>query len=277
LLWRIKSVERKETLRPILFNTEMVKAILDGRKTVTRRLIKLKYGNTHHEMFTNKYGTRLIEIQTEVEGETYGKNPDGSNWHKLRGYIEPQSKYKKGEILYVRETWEEWTGGYVYKVPDPQAAYNYPASFIGKWKPSLHMPKEAARIFLRVISVRCERLNDISEEHAIREGVSKMYDSTPDAEYDEWARRVCQGKKKEEWAYTNYLWHGHFGTCGNGNKISDAWSFQCSGYENAIGSFSSLWNTTVPLKEWEKYGWDSNPWVWVIEFDRISKEDTLQD
>jgi hypothetical protein len=181
--------------------------------------------------------------------------------------------YKPGDILYVRETWEEWTGGYAYKVPDPQAAYNYPGSFIGKWKPSLHMPKEAARVFLQVKKVKVERLQDITEEQAINEGISKMYDNTPDCEYQDWSRRVCQGKKKEEWPYSNYLWHGNFGSCGNGNKLSDAWYFQCSGYESAIGSFSSLWNTTVKLSDWNTYGWYANPWVWVIEFEQISKEE----
>jgi hypothetical protein len=272
-------------MKPILFNTNMVNAILAGRKTVTRRLVKLKYDNTHHEMFTNKYGTRLIEIQNEVEGETFGKNPDGSSWHKLRGYIEPKPIYKKGEILYVRETFADtWTPGddtgYVYKAdgqPDRFPYWGNASTCKDEvWRPSLHMPKEAARIFLRVKSVRCERLQDISEEQAVYEGISKMYDSTPDIEYQEWAKRVCQGKKKEEWSYTNYLWHGNYGLYGTGNKLSDAWKFQCSGYDSAIGSFSSLWNTTVPLKDWGKYGWESNPWVWVIEFERIDKEKVLQ-
>lgn len=148
--------ELLQIAKPILFNTEMVKAILEGRKTVTRRCVKYKYSNTEMKMWTDKYGTRLIEIQKDVEGETFGRNTDGSTWHKLLPFIEKAPPFKKGDILYIRETWSEWTDGYVYKAwsePFPQPG----KASVMKWHPSLHMPKEAARIFLKVKDVRVER------------------------------------------------------------------------------------------------------------------------
>ena len=84
--------------KPILISTEMVNTILSGRKMVTRRLVRLKYSNSHNTIKTDKYGTRLIEIQNDVESEMYGKNPDGMTWHRLRPYIE-QYKKRDGEPI----------------------------------------------------------------------------------------------------------------------------------------------------------------------------------
>lgn len=157
---------------PILFNTEMVRAILDGRKTSTRRLIKCKYSNTHLKMFKNKYGTRLIELQNNVEGKTFGTDEDGRHWQKLLAMREAEydsKPYQKGDILYVRETYcpnyfdsntiydnkhgykADYTTDVSDTVPEP------------KWTPSRYMPKAAARIWLKVTGVRVERLQDIME------------------------------------------------------------------------------------------------------------------
>ena len=219
-------------MKPILFNTDMTRAILNGRKTVTRRIIKLKYSNSHIEWHKDKYGKKLVEKQNNIEGETYGVKPDGTHWQKLLAMREITSPYKVGDILYVRETWAK-TSCFDCDCNDEECEYNidrngltvfcndgvfvYKATDLvntkPKWKPSIHMPKEAARIFLRVTKVKVERLQDIDDDGVVAEGLE-------------------------------------------------------------IGApFDELWNSTVKKSDFDKYGWNANPWVWVIEFERISKEE----
>ena len=151
---------------PMLFNTEMVQAIQGGRKTATRRLVKYKYNNTVIRRKTDKYGTRLIEIQKDVEGETHGKNPDGSTWRRLLPYIEKEPPCKKGDLLYVRETWScEGDGCYLYR-----ADYGEKQAERITWRPSIHMPKQAARIWLKVTEVRAQRLSEMRIRDFLREG-----------------------------------------------------------------------------------------------------------
>ena len=223
--------------RPILFNNDMVKAILQGRKTQTRRIIKPKYSNTAFEMHTDKYGTRLIEIEEDIEGVTYGKREDGTSWRKIRAYIEPKPPFKPGNVLWVRETWNvnnlrenestgEYEAGFIYKANDePDNGFQWVSVsadaydrymdsisvYFDGWRPSIHMPKEAARLFLLVKSVRAERLKDIKPEDGMEEGFTGWND------------------------------------------------------------FVRVWNSTVKKPDLPAYGWDANPWVWVIEFERIKK------
>lgn len=230
-------------MKPILFNTGMVKAILEGRKTVTRRVIKHKYSNTHFRFKEDKYGITFIEIQDDVEGETFGKNKDGSTWHKLLGYIEPKPPYQKGDVLYVRETYRYVSVGEVdyegeciwekdeieYKASQEEFEQKY-EDYIGEyynWRPSIHMPKSAARIFLRVADVRVERLQDIDKN---------------------WSNYDKEGMRNPET-----------------ENISIAMQER----------FISIWNSTIPKKDpgdMYQYGWKANPYVWVIEFEVISKE-----
>lgn len=196
----------------------MVRAILDGRKTVTRRTVKYKYSNTEMKMRADKYGTRLIEIRKDIEGETYGKNPDGSTWHKLLPYIEKNPPYRKSDILYVRETWRKHSPGFnnlfIYK-----ADYEEKSMYV-KWCPSIHMPKEAARIWLKVTDVRVERLQDMNKMDAVKEGIDTR----------------C-----------------------------------CVNLAHALTKFKKLWDSTIKKSDLALYGWDANPWVWVIEFERCEK------
>lgn len=198
--------------KQILFNTDMVRAILDGRKTVTRRVIKCP----QHKV----YNAACIRGKWY---ETY--NPVDMPQHLIDWYAKEIAvpPYKPGDILYVRETWSEWTGGYLYKAWWEGIAQ--PGAFSGeRWHPSIHMPKEAARIFLRVTGVRVEQLQEITEEQAEKEGANE------------------------------YLTESKF-------RVSP------------VCHFMEIWNSTIPKIDLDRYGWDANPWVWVIEFERIEADE----
>lgn len=209
------------SIKPILFNTEMVQAILEGRKTQTRRAIKLKYGNTQLEMRNDKYGTRLVEAERMTEDHKI-KNPDGTTTIKLRAVEDRLPPYQRGDILWVRETWNgDWCDHYIYKAGGGRAvAAGYAKE--PRWHPSIHMPREAARIFLRVANVRVERLQDITTNDCVNEGVE--------------------------------------------NVVLD---FGGEGFVRR--AFNAIWDSTVKSSDLPRYGWDSNPWVWVIEFERCDK------
>ena len=196
-------------MRPILMNTEMVNAILAGRKTQTRRLIKER----HLRVLDSPYHKEHSEVPDKVLLEKLCKLP-----------------YQSGDVLYVRESWCKGSlnGGaeqYFYRADDND--------FHCQWRPSIHMPKEAARIFLRVTGVRVERLQDVTLDDAIAEG--------------------CQGK-----------------FIGSGECVGAGWEILPE------DEFADLWNSTIKKSDLGKYGWDANPWVWVIEFERISKEEALK-
>ena len=195
-------------IKPILFNTEMVRAILDGRKSCTRRLVKPQPDGKH--TFPLGFVTDSTE-KKEVGCFGFGMNEYGGSIQ----YAKPQ--YQPGDILYVRETWKKAPNGYYY-YEDWQ---RNDIADVTKWKPSIHMPKEAARIWLKVTNVRVERLQDITVEDALAEGMDKYI--RLNGELDE-------------------------------NSI--------------ITSFIGIWNSTIKKSDLDRYGWDANPYVWPIEFER---------
>ena len=222
-------------IKPILFNTEMVRAILDGRKTVTRRLVKpqpkskLCYTFAGSDCGTWGYPSKTAH---ESWGEEY-RLPD--NITKEDFWKRWNPPYHTDDVLYVRETWSpiypdkesNEVCGYIYKEDSLEEYDNrYPDGedyqWGGKWRPSIHMPKEAARIWLKVTDVRVERLQEITEEQIGREGVEVEYP------------HVLNGEEKRY-------------------------------------AFSTLWNSTVKKSDLDRYGWNANPWVWVIEFERCEK------
>ena len=205
---------------PILFNTEMVRAILDGRKTVTRRVIKqrkligilpdkCKNGTPEEFLKEKKHMFKPYCDMTDTELIKTSYNPP----------------YQPGDILYVRETWSEGyeEGTYIYRASDKLAGLpTFKESSKLIYHPSIHMPKEAARIWLKVTDVRVERLQEITSEQICREGVEVEYP------------HVLNGEEKRY-------------------------------------AFSTLWNSTIKKSDLDRYGWDANPWVWIIEFERCEK------
>ena len=223
-------------IKPILFNTEMVRAILDGRKRCTRRVVKPQ--PDEKQKFPVGFVTDSTE-KKEVGCFGFGTNECGGSIQ----YVKPPYGYAPGDILYVRETW--------CALPVNEAGhmrghcvYYYradgdlrPEGWRGKWRPSIHMPKEAARIWLKVTDVSVERLQDITEEQACMEGT------------DPW----------DEVCYENNGWHPTFSDPDSG------------GDPNMVDGFHKLWNSTIKKSDLDRYGWDANPWVWVIEFERCEK------
>ena len=216
-------------VKPILFNTEMVQAIMNGRKTCTRRVIKPQPDEKH--TYPLGFVTDSTE-KKEVGCFGFAANEYGGSIQ----YVKPPYRYAPGDILYVRET---WCDDRQFTHASTPGRYFYKASESGnfKWKPSIHMPKKAARIWLKVTDVRVERLQDITEEQACMEGT------------DPW----------DEVCYENNGWHPTFSDPDSG------------GDPNMVNGFHKLWNSTIKKSNLNRYGWDANPWVWVIEFERCEK------
>lgn len=215
--------------RPIIFNEKMVQAILDGRKTQTRRIVKCD----HQEMAERDDGT-LWPWREDCE---HG----GDIWY-------PCPHGQPGDRLWVRETWqaihEELNGdGYVDEttyapsIPKEEDNYWHPVFAADNWcedinqrgfpwRPAIHMPRWASRILLEITDVRVERLNAISEHDAQAEGVGKL--------------------RGGFWQHYQPSWTQH--------QLS------------ARGSYVTLWKSI-----YGEESWNSNPWVWVIEFKRIEE------
>ena len=153
-------------IKPILFNTEMVRAILDGRKTCTRRLVSSRQ---FLGMLPDKCKNAAPDEFLKGKRMMFKPYCDMTDAELIMtAYKAP---YEPGDILYVRETWKKAPNGYYY-YEDWQKD---DIADVTKWKPSIHMPKEAARIWLNVTDVRVERLQEITSEQICREGVEVEY------------------------------------------------------------------------------------------------------
>lgn len=193
------------SIKPILFNAEMVRAILDGRKTCTRRIVK-------------------HDVEAILNSPYHKEHPEVEDKQIISKLCMPL--YQPGDILYVRETWSLRFDGekYFYKADkntsrEEKRLLDYNDV---RWHPSIHMPKEAARIWLKVTDVRVERLQEITIDGIRNEGLLSM-------------------------------------------------AVHAGDMEIALNEWELLWNSTIKKPDLDRYGWDANPYVWVIEFERCEK------
>ena len=195
-------------IKPILFNTEMVRAIMDGRKTCTRRICKDANECTVPDMEFYNADKRTYAVHNFA---------DKKHTEKL-SIVERTCPICPGDVLYIRETW----GHPISLNSDKQ--YVFRADKIAEsgfkndshiWHPSIHMPKEAARIWLKVTDVRVERLQDMTDDDAEAEG--------------------------------------------------------CFDYTSTALGFPNVWDSIIKKSDLDSYGWNANPWVFVIEFERCKK------
>jgi len=251
-------------MKPILFNTEMTVATMDDRKTATRRLVKPQ------------------PVFREGETGTPVRCDDGSWCFKIDQYhevydFELKPPYQTGDVLYVRETWKVKSASY----PPRRCEIEYKAGGTekfdevlalptakGEWKPSIHMPKKAARTFLRVTDVRLERLQDMDGEQAYMEGaraeVPPILEALESGDKSIFPKNFekFSANKKEDW---------YRGTA------TATYIAQCELSERLLKAFKNIWNKTIKPEDTSTYGWDANPWVWVIEFQRIGKREALKE
>lgn len=210
---------------PILFSGPMVKAILDGRKTQTRRVIKPQ--PPHWKWNHDQWDERCINVSL---------NDDNDGYYVICSYG------KAGDHLWVRETWDfrdlypsfdkylisYGADGEQREVKGVSAwnpiVYNYP-----RWRPSIHMPRWASRLTLEIVNIRVEHVQEIKTEDVRAEGIVQTQDGY-------WLAPLA--------GVPDFPW------------------------EWAQPAYASLWND---INDKRGYGWDINPWVWVIEFKMVGE------
>ena len=239
-------------VRPILFNGMMVEAILDGRKTATRRLV-MPHNRKKAKELGCQQGNGLWIDPSVDNGDKEGHIKDYSVspcWSSYSWYIDKYAPCRRGDILYVRETWAfmpciECMEGYDGKclcnnIPTKyedeysvsEGCFMYKADFQEKekgcivWHPSIHMPKQAARIWLRVTDVRAERLHSMTLDDFLAEGVTVRSEAFNDPE---------------------------------------------NAFMQAQGAFRRIWDATLGKGSHDAYGWAADPWVWAVGFERCEK------
>lgn len=229
---------------PMLFSTPMVKALLAGRKTMTRRPVKCGIeiaGVATVEQWAGRLADNFayrrpdeVQIQAKADQLRGRLHPFTDENGKLFALTCPYGR--PGDLIWVRETWARYnidqnSHDWAYKATVPE---DWPEE--GLWRPSIHMPRKANRLTLQITDVRVEQLQEISDEDAIREGVEPNCSllNHDNCDHDEW------------------IYYSGFPESHPADSPSE--------------SFRTLWQHINGPDSWQ-----NNPWVWVISFDVIHK------
>lgn len=217
--------------RPILFSGPMVRAILEGRKTQTRRVAKKP---VRHPDFGNLYTPGALVLEHEPQHVIERACPYGQPGDRLwvrEATIRVEDHGYKGPVYVESDEGRACLDGGL--APDPDDCVEVEPYEL-RIRPSIHMPRSYCRIVLEIVSVRVERLQDISDADAQAEGVEGHY-------------------IEDGWYWRNYL-------------LSDADAAVSPMLTSAKGSFRSLWESINGAGSWA-----ANPWVWAVEFRRITQ------
>ncbi|EAQ1783269.1 ASCH domain-containing protein [Salmonella enterica] len=215
--------------RGMIFNGEMVRAILDGRKTQTRRVMKVQPEPSKTREGDYWFPSKKLECMVHISDIVPGNSPIADCHLFFQEHCCPFGAV--GDRIWVRETWAEAGAGapdlklYRANYPEhvPSHYENVPKAEDIRWTPSIHMPRVACRILLEITDVRVERLNDISQEDAQAEGMELTG------------------------------WRPTYSDPDSGGD-----------YQTPYDNFAELWESI-----YGEGSWQTNPWVWVIEFKRI--------
>jgi hypothetical protein len=234
--------------RGIIFNAEMVRAVLSGSKTQTRRIITPQpfdrsWSRHDHQI---EIASGRAELGDEIDGLLAYTKSSGGTWHAKCPFGQP------GDRLWVRETFMDLTGtgiesttgqfeGYAYRTDTPAGSYGdmVRKDYGLKWTPSIHMPRKASRITLEITGVRVERLNSINENDAMAEGLAEISKDGRTYKYGIPDRDGYPGTDDCGWP-----WH--------------EWE------RYPISAYCKLWSSIYGEESWQ-----ANPWVWAIEFKRV--------
>lgn len=239
--------------RPILFSAPMVRALLDGSKTQTRRVVKW------HGLEPG-LNLQFSGLSVERSGSNWVLSSPTRDSYAYRSVPMPCPYGQSGDRLYVRETFgevydfcdhpempgcptERWHLGWKYRADGEVDRNDIEGAFTG-WKPSIHMPRAASRIDLQITGVRVERLQDISEADADAEGCERL-----DSERDVHDWKLCP-QCGGTGLYTSF-----------GPNLGACPDTDCQKCDTYVKRYRHLWEAINGPGSW-----DANPWVWVVEF-----------